>query len=155
MMTRSSVILVNLLIAMMADSFERTRARTQAQFALARAQGILQLLSLPAFGLSRNRPPHHAWVGNTWTMLLQELHGGSREGGRQQGVLLQDYARNPGVATSFKHRRPSLSDCSVTGSQRRDTSGLALPHDHLVRAALPGARQGHDLPHELHLPPAQ
>jgi len=80
-----SVVLVNLLIAMMADSFERTRARTQAQFALARAQGILQLLSLPAFGLSRNRPPHHAWVGGAWTMLLQELNEHSEQGVLRHG----------------------------------------------------------------------
>jgi len=67
---------MNLLIAMMADTYETIKGQTTERFALARAQSILQmyhLLSDNVFLPTPTRPPHHTYIDGKWTMLLQEV----------------------------------------------------------------------------------
>lgn len=71
-----ALILMNLLIAMMADTYETIKGQTTERFALARAQSILQmyhLLSDNVFLPTPTRPPHHTHIDGKWTMLLQEV----------------------------------------------------------------------------------
>ena len=112
-----SVVLVNLLIAMMADSFERTRSRTLLQFALARAQGILQFLSLPTFFFSRTRPPHHAYVGNAWTMLLQEISEGVASSVRKSHYASSGAAPNP---------TPEVEELAAAGAESGEAAAAVV-----------------------------
>ena len=95
-----ALVLVNLLIAMLGDTFQRIKSDTEAQHALARAEAILQICHLPSFGYKRCRPAHHTFLDGRWMMVLQELkdpaHASDSSAGAAAAAAAEAEAAQPG-----------------------------------------------------------